>query len=380
MRLAAIIDIGSTSVGAALLDLSRLKKKPADPQVCAPVPFSVRHQVEFHEELNLERFMTGITGALEKAATDLLKSGHGAPAKIVCFFSAPFSASQTMIIKEERPEPFTVTEKWLKEKVGAEVKKLEAALGQKIYESKIMEIKLDGYQSERPFGQKAKLVEIANYVSLSTPAVEKTFRDNLIRLFHRSDVELHSFSFAFFNTIRDILGTHENMVLLDVGGEITEISLIWHGLLWTNVSYPQGRNRLFRQLTGALGLGAAETQSALKMYLEGTQHDQATEKLTAALAAPQTEWLGSFRQALDKLVENCLLPERIFIVGDPEFLPLFRRWLTETPFEGLITASKRFNVEPLREDLLAHFCETGTGVSRDLSLMIEAIFYDRLSK
>lgn len=384
--LVAIIDIGSASVGAALLALAKPPAKKAAEAECSQIIFSTRSPVEFQAELNLERFLSATTAALEKVVAELLKSKAGQPDKIICFLSAPFSASQTMIIREERPvspsqggpAAFSVTEKWVKEKVAAEVKNLEAKLGQKVFESKIMEIKLDGYASDKPFGQKAKLVEIANYVSLASEAVEKTLRATLIKLFHRADAELHSFSFAFFNTVRNLLHMEQNLLLLDVGGEITEVSLIWHGLLWTNVSYPQGRNKLLRQIAAGLGLGPAETESALKMYLEGAHHEQPAEKLAAVLAKEQGEWLGAFRQALGQIVENCILPERIFIVGNPEFLSLFQRWLAEIPFEELITASKRFTVEPLREELLAHFCPVEAGVARDLSLMMEVIFYDKI--
>jgi hypothetical protein len=146
------------------------------------------------------------------------------------------------------------------------------------------------------------------------------------------------------------------------------------------VSFPLGHNWLIRQLTKKFATTPAEIMSSLKLYLDSTQHNTVAAKMEKELVAAKDEWLTAFREALTKILDNCILPENVFVLAEPVMVNIFRSWLKEEQFEHLTISNKKFEVKVLKDDVFGSFCVHGDTAIHDFTLMVEAIFCDKITK
>lgn len=370
MPLVAIVDIGSTSVGAALALMPRRQR--AGHQVCASIIFSTRNEINFPEhDIDPNRFLEGIAVALKKTMLDVVKAGKGAPERVEVFLSAPFYASQTRAVRKQAAEPFVITPALIKELTAVEV------ADHATIESELLGIRANGYQLRNPYKQPALDLEVQHFLSLAAPEIIKRFSSVIEGAVHHSRVRFHTFAYVFYRVLQLALPHQHNLLVLDIGGEISELSLLWHGVLRETISFPFGRNWLLRNVAARIGATPAAAYSAVKLSLAGTRQAQ-DPRFDQALTAVRNEWLTSFRSALNKLLECCFIPERGIAVGDPNIIPLFRRWLEAEELPAVNLGNKRLAIAQLNESVFDAWCDHSADVHRDFSLIVESIFCDKI--
>ena len=387
----AIIDIGSTSVGGITLDYPKSTKNAKE--FCDRLSPTVREDISFQEDIDPPRYLEGINGALKKVARALVASGKGAPTEVVCFLSAPFYASQTQRIKKAAAKPFLVTPKLLRDLVDEAVgrfKKNKPAFFQEpegrnkdaheIVESVLAKITLDGYELPDYHNQLAEELTTHHYLSLASSPILDRFRASIASAWPSAEVRFHSFAYAFYQALLGAAEGKKDFLVLDVGGEISEVSLIWQGVLLNTVSFPLGRNWLIRKLAKTLATTQAEAYSSLKLYHLKTQTPAVIEKINKVLALAKEEWFRVFRGAIEQAIDNSLLPENIFALADPVVIEIFRDWLKGKRFDNLTIGNKNFSVNILPEDIFDRFCNHGSITTHDFTLMVEAIFCDIIKK
>ncbi len=313
MPLVAIIDIGSASVGGALIDSTRNKKSNL---LCSKILYSTRNEITFNDELDIPRFIKGIEKVIEKTIADLMATKRGNPGEIICFLSAPFYAAQTRSSINTYPKPISITPKLVTGLVGAELNRFKDSQPHpehEVSESKLLQVKLNGYVTDQPYGQRAERVELAVYCSIGTGKHLARFREILSGGFHQSKITFHSFSLALYSTLHE-LSPLSNMLLIDIGGEITELTLVWRGVLWESGTFALGRNFLVREITREFGTTLQEAGSTLRLYLAGTQTKKARNITESILIKVAERWRAEFKTALQTMLVDCFLPENISLI------------------------------------------------------------------
>ncbi len=388
MAQTVIIDIGSTSVGGAILEVPKHK---SGGELCNHLVASVRNETTFQEDIDLPRYLDGIVEVLKKTLADLAKTTKGKPAAVQCFLSAPFYASRTQEILKTEAKPFTVTAKVVSDLVAADVGRFKEAQPHlfkegddsnthQVVENEILRLALNGYELAQPYRQSAEELAITSYLSIAASPIIERFRQAVAAQWHGLTPEFNTFSYAFYKALMLVIADKKNFLILDIGGEITEISIVWRGLLWRSISFPLGHNWLIRELTKKFATTPAEIMSSLKLYLDSAQHTGVAAKMEKELATAKEEWLTAFREALTKILDSCILPENVFVLAEPVMVNIFRAWLKEEQFEHLTISNKKFEVNVLKDDVFGSFCVHGDTAIHDFTLMVEAIFCDKISK
>jgi cell division ATPase FtsA len=389
MAQTVIIDIGSTSVGGAILEVP--KKKQGTGELCNHLVASVRNETSFQEDIDLPRYLDGIVEVLKKTLADLAKTTKGKPGSVQCFLSAPFYASRTQEILKAEAKPFMVTPKIVTDLIAADIGRFKQAQphlfkegddtnSHQVIENETLQLTLNGYQLAQPYRQSAEELAITSYLSIAASPIVTRFRQAVAAQWHGVTPEFHTFSYAFYKALMLVIADKKNFLILDIGGEITEISIVWRGLLWRSISFPLGHNWLICQLTKKFATTPAEIMSSLKLYLDSTQHNTVAAKMEKELVAAKDEWLTAFREALTKILDNCILPENVFVLAEPVMVNIFRSWLKEEQFEHLTISNKKFEVKVLKDDVFGSFCVHGDTAIHDFTLMVEAIFCDKITK
>ena len=164
-----IVDIGSASVGAALARIS------SDPKIQPIITGSVRTQLEFQEHLRFDRFVNLMLGAVESSITSLFKVSKEKPRIVHCFMASPWYASQVRKTSLKKDKRFVFTKDIFNSIVNDEARRFEeeeianyTRLKEHTYfiEKQVVNIALNGYHTENPFGVMAQNVELSLFLSI----------------------------------------------------------------------------------------------------------------------------------------------------------------------------------------------------------------------
>ena len=382
-----IIDLASDSVSGLLLDPTYDKAKKI---FCSPTRAVTRVPLPFQPELNLERFLNQVVTAMKTVLDALAREPHAHPARVACFLSAPFYASQTRLVRHVAETPFHVTETLLNDLVAGDLKEFTAQHPQlyaevledkhQVIESKTMQVKLNRYLTHTPYGKTASEVELHHYVSIGSKKILDRFHEVIRGSVHRAPIEFHSFPFALYSICRDHFRDREHRFIIDIGAEITEVLLLSDDILWESVSFPAGHNGFVRELTASLNTVPEEALSALRLYQEGSQNKLASSRVVEGLGRYQQVWIKYFRETLETLSAEHFIPKDILAIGDPLTTPILLDALKQEKYDEILLGGHSFSTTLLNASILAGQCgyQIGTATNQGEHLLVGSVFCDKL--
>ena len=373
-HLTLIVDVGSASVGAALIST----KDPRTPLILE----SVRVPMVFQDELNFKRFLDDTATSLKKVLEKIQKKHTP---KHFCFIlSSPWFVSQTRIFHYSSEKPFNITKSFLADLVEKEVTEFEKVELEKkhemlsqhnvVIENKTMQTKLNGYITADPANKRAVEVELSTFISLSASETLDLFRQVTQSVFHRDEINFHTFLYAGYFLIHDILKLSNNFILMDINGELTDVSVIHDGIVIETVSYPIGRNFLIRGIAKNLSTVPEEAESILRASQEGTLNQVMIDKIHDALLPLRKEWIQSLRKVLEVSSYEYILPHDVYIMTHQDVGQIFADFIALENLDQFTITSQPFTPVVITNKMIGDHCRTDIGVNRDLFLMIESIF------
>jgi len=376
----AVFDIGSASVGGALIAFESGKK----PKIL----WSTRESMVFQSDLNFGRFLSSMLETFEKVLESLQKSGTEHPDDYLCVFSSPWYASQTRVVKMKRDKEFNVSKKGIDELIKKEIENFKLSHIEKytrvgeeeveIMEIRTIQMKLNGYTTDNPYGMPAKSLEMSLYISMAPDRVLKSVKARIIKVFGDKNVTFGSFSLVAFSTIRDVFSHRKDFLFMDISGEVTDISLVKGDVLLETVSFPHGKNFLVRRVASGLNTVSEEAESLLTLYREGRSSDVVKGKIDKILIEARTQWLQFFREALGSLSNDLSLPNMIFFTSDVDVSSWFRECMRSGDLGDFTGMGEPFEVVFLDSETMENFSILSPQVPRDPFIMIEALFADRI--
>ena len=371
-KLALLIDVGSASVGVALVEVSG----STPPRIYA----SSREDMMLQDKLTPAQLMRAMNQALEGSlkAIQLSTKTTGVPSHIFCSLSSPWFLSKNKHIVIEQKEAFEVTpavlEKFLDEEIDRVQEELKDTLPQqdvRIIEKKIIRTKLNGYEINNPYGQKASRVELALTVGISSKQATERIEHTISNFFHSNVVHFGAFPIAAFNTIRDIFPTERSFLFLDITGEGTDISFVNNNILVDTVAFTRGKNFFIREISSQFRMPHQVATSVLNMFLGGTLDDKRKKEIELFISKIENDWVARFGKAVASLNMSESVAHKIFFMADPDVIVLFERILSKIP---RVPAGKEyFEIQRLDSLTFGKFVSFENGVTRDPFLIVEAL-------
>ncbi len=376
-ELILLFDIGSSSVSGAIFR----KDKSKSPTIL----FSVREFIPIQDEVDFEKLSASMLKTLGIVANKICMKGLGAPSKIYCTLSSPWYASQTRTIKYSKNTEFIFNAKLSDSLIEKEVKIFEEEHGLsydpnphavKLIEVKNMKTILNGYTATSPIGQKAKDLEMIVFLSMSSNQVLENIKEAVARHFH-NEVSFISFVVSSFAVARDMFINQENFLLVDIAGEMTDISMIKKDVLRESISYPMGHNFIIRGLALALGCTLNEAKSYLSLYKDGHSTNEMGDKLSPIIEKLKIEWLKKFQESLMGISNDISIPSTVFITVDPELANFFAETIKTEQFSQYSLTQAKFRVVFLGTEMLHGIASFEGNTFRDPFIIIESIYINR---
>ena len=381
-QLVAVFDIGSDSVGGALT------KMPTTPEGLPTIIKSVRTEVPFREELNFKMFLTDMLEALSKSATELYDSKLGAPDEIVCVLASPWYLSETRTIKMEREKPFVFTESMANDLLQKEITALNEAYQRKyggiksapeLIENHISAISLNGYVIDDPIGKRTKAIEMSMIIALSPKICLEKVRETLSDVFHHTKVRFSSFVVASYIAVQDKYVASDSYLLMDIGGEVTDVAIISKGVLKSSLSFPFGKKEFFKYVCTKLEIELRDAKELFKLFSTDTLAVRKRKKAEPLFDSIALSWGEAFRKCISTLPHTLSLPSTIFLTADADIQLWFKGVLEKNEYIQSLVAGRKATVVTLEGPELLSMCSFKDGVC-DPFLMIEAISIMRKSR
>lgn len=354
-----VVDIGSSSVGAALVSVS----KGAPPKIL----FSTRSPVVLQNESERGHSLSSVISALE-SVMKTVSSERVVAHKSHIIFSSPWYLSKTDITKVDYDAPTLVTHHNIDQLVKEVEKKfvVESSSDDEVVEHRVIRTKLNGYDTSNPYNKKAKSVEVTFYSSTIAKDVLNSVRRIVGKYFHIRNNEMSSFSLAAFSAISAIFPTERDFLIVDIRGEVTDLSLISDGVLTKSLFFPQGKNALINSVSVGSGQSLTAALSLLGTALNGNCESTIPADIIKFTETFKQAWLQSYTKTIQDMSGPVgIMPQTIFLVADSDTEVFFENVLNEIKKDSSLHLLKHLNV--------SSFVETSS-VSSDPFLALESIF------
>lgn len=375
-QLALVFDIGSSSVGGVAFYM----RENEAPEII----YSIREPIPFEQEVVFEKFFASTMKSLDVVVTKICMKSLGCPKKIFCVLSSPWYASQTRVINLEKDVPFTFTTKLADSLIQKEIDifkrdHLSKYVDEEItpIELKNMKVVLNGYTAMSPLNQKAKDLEMTLFISMSPEQVLSRIKESINRHFHHQDIKFSSFAMATFSVARDMFVSQENFLLVDVGGEVTDIAMVKKDILNDSISFPIGRNYMIRGVASALNCGLTEAKSYISMYKDNHMEESISKKFEPIINKLKTDWLAMFQESLANLSNDISIPSTIFLTVDNDLVHFFSEIIRNEQFNQYTLTESKFRIIFLGTEALHGIVLFKEDIIRDPFLIIESIYANR---
>ncbi|MEK7460233.1 MAG: hypothetical protein AAB628_01645 [Patescibacteria group bacterium] len=384
--LALLIDIGSASVGTAIVSLEGKKsilKTNKVPHVFA----TNRETIPFQETLSSAPFLSAMNHALERSLKNIQKKTRSRrpPAHIYCTLSSPWFISKTRHIQISRETSFKVDEKILNDFLDEDIENLKKELNGTltvkdiaVIEKKIIQMKLNGYEIKNPLGKTTPQIEIISNVSLSSDRTIESIERAIGHFFHTKSMHFCSFPLAAYSTVRDIFPEKKNFLFIDITGEATDISLISNDLLIGTTSFAQGKNFFIRAISSEFKTPHEEAATLFGMFLSNALDAKTEEAVATVVNKGHTEWSTQLEKSLITLAKETQIPNAVYFTCDSDVATLFLGLIDNLKSESL--ANNNFEAKYIDHFAVASSVTFNPSVVRDPFLVIEALFAFKLNQ
>ncbi len=377
-ELVLVFDIGSSSVKAALFYV----RDSGVPKIIT----SIREPIILEDKVDISRFLFLTTKALETVTDKIYKKGLGAPSRIFCIFSSPWHISQTRIINLQKDTPFTFTTKLADSLIQNEVSLLKEDYLKKyphvgdtlrLIELKNIKITLNGYETTTPLNKKAKELEMTIFISMSEEQVCKKIEETVAKKFHFKEIKFSTFTMASFAVVRDMYAHKENFLLINVGGEITDISMIKNNTLRESTSFPLGINFMIRDIASSMDCSLSEAKSLLSLFKDGHASDTTIKSIEPVIKKLKSEWLVSFQSSLANLSSDISIPALVYITVDKDLADFFAEIIKTEQFNQYTLTEAKFQIVFLNIGNLNSIAVVDKDAIFNAFLTIDSVYINR---
>ena len=374
------MEISSSSIGGILFEQNK-KDKPK-------IISTIRVPVNFLFDVSFEAFWRCTCASFKSAILMLLKDYPSGPDECLCIFLFPWFTPQSRIINFEREEPIRVDRKLFDGIIKSEEEIFKThwrsspeSNGQpEFIEHEILKVELNGYYTKDPIGKKTKTIKIYFYMSLGSQKIIKEIKSYILDGFGGIPLIFRTFPYVSFSFLRENMNTQEGFVVVDMRGEMTDISLFRKDNIEEIVSFPKGRNFFLRKIASKFNTFPQEASSLFETYLKKHAEDSNAQKISFIIEESQREWRESFKSALEKISGSKPLPQNIFFIGDEAIGNMFIKCAEGDDFAKFTIFGQPFNVSKILFEGLnqsVNFNMKRPAEKGDVFLLMESIFANK---
>ena len=368
-----VLDIGSKSVGGGIF----VKKNGTKPVF----NFVTRGKFPFKKNLSGETLSTVMLKSLDTVLADIeqfaSKNFKDTRSRqrfdsVTVLVSSPWHAAETKTLSLQFQQPSLITESVVEELLAEEERSFEARFegnkrnGLGVLERKIVEMRINGYPTSKPYGKKATHLEVRMFGSVILSEFMEKIKNVIDKYAPEAGLLFHTFSVAAYASIRDSFPNIDSFLLVQVGGEVSDIAIIKRGAIVETESFPSGHNSLLRSLDKIChSVPECTLEGLIALHGESAAETGDQNKVDAAIVDTKTSWLSHFNAAISGFSEETFLPKTIFLVEENPYTALFKDFLTGAEASQFTLTAEPFIVNVVDRTVTASLAEFDKNVLPD---------------
>lgn len=292
VRCGAIVDVGSGSVGMAIV-VSDVETGKLD------IVWSHREYILLKESTGIDELLKEINTTIMNALLELggpgIKALHQFDPQhrikyLQTSISAPWSYTVTKTISFEDDMPFEITKELIGQLVTTAKKQtLESEergqimneLGLRMITDGIVDVQLNGYSVDDPTGTKSRSIALSYISALAYEKILMSIDESTEKILPRVHPLHYSFMYMFFQVLKHLHPDTSEICLIDITNEATEVGIVRDAVLQHVTYAPFGLYTLAREIAQACSIPREEAYTLLKegtditksMYSEGKQKE-----------------------------------------------------------------------------------------------------------
>lgn len=385
-----LINIGNGSITVASVLFGKNKPK---------FLYTSRHPFVVLEKPSALELANSVGRTLDETLSELMKKGFDHKywdyrnkkfGRILIAFSSPWFIPKIKHVQIAKDKPFTITEDFIEDILKKEEEIFKNELNKdfegtgffEVIEKSIVNIKINGYVLEHNIGKVTKNFDA--FLTMSVVPVDfiKKIKDMVIKHTQISAEKIvsHTFPLISFSVARDIFSNNSNFILIDVTGEVTDITLAQNDAVVGAASFPSGRNYIIRQIAKTFNTSFELAESTLRLYITKKLDDDSIKKIEQVLIGIEREWAIYFENALLELSPQMVLPYKFYITSDSDIADIYKDFMSLSKTDTTATIRKNMQITHINQDTLSNFYENDSLSQVNEFIAILAIFYDKVRK
>jgi hypothetical protein len=369
-----VFDLGSASVRGAIFTI--------DSNKVPHILFSVSEPIKLKDELNFDEFFKATISALDIVSGKIFFKKLGAPKKIFAILSSAWFVSEIRNISYESDKNFVFDQKFADSLIKTEIEKFEKEYGDKDSEFKEMtpielrttKILLNGYNVPAPMNQKTQKAEMSIFVSLSSKVFVKKVEETINKHFSIAEIKFSSFVMASFAVVRNLFISQENFILIDISGEITDISMVKKDILNSSISFPFGVNYILRNIAKNFNCSIYHAKSMFALYKENHADEETMKRMDFIIKTLAKDWLRRFQESLTNFSNDISIPSTIFLTVENDFADFFSETIKSDQFHQYTLADSKFKIIYMGTQALHGIAIYENSEKRDPFITIDCIY------
>jgi hypothetical protein len=334
-----LFDFRSSSIACAIMSFNPIKDN-------FEIIFADREHYFFNEKPNNTDFIETAHNILKKL---LQKINHfkisdkniaHEISSIHILWGAPWYLPEFVDIHYEQTKNFNFTEKLLQKFIKNVIEKKEQ-IDFEIIEKNIATILINGYEIDNPFQQKTKDVKICLSLSKISEETKANIENIISNKLHCDTIHHHSHVNVFHSFLKNYYYSNQNYVLIDIGGEITEMAIVRNSFLKTYLTIPIGSHLFVREFSKKINHDLHSTFSHLDLLVKDGLKPGVRRKLQNIFESIYDQYLEIIKNTLtNQKITN--FPNKFYIFCDQKNTEIFKK-VFENPdcYYGVFKISRK---------------------------------------
>ncbi|OJI08048.1 hypothetical protein BK005_01515 [bacterium CG10_37_50] len=330
-----LIDLGSGSVSLVIVNST------------GQIIWSALKTFKSRASDNLETFLTEAEDVIKTSLAEIPLTLNPKPEKYQIILPAPLflAVSKTLSQNSDQAWLFDQTKldvlasKSASDYLAKEPLLFSVLKGDKnvLIENKVMSLEINGYPMKTALRQKIKFFRAKQYLSLGSKKVLSRLADAVKVSTQVNQIKFATFPLLAYQALDHLLEAKpDDYLILDAGGELTDLIAVHNRHFSSHFSFPYGLNYLLKKIATGANTNLTEAGESLRLYYEGKLETKARDRLTDILVVEQKIWLDYFIQALKKISEQTFIFPHIYLLGDDYANFFFREFLRDEAIQALV--------------------------------------------
>lgn len=376
-----VLDIGNSSVSGALVYFSGPSKNPK-------VLFATKRPITIMEKIHEDKLLVSMISFLKLVLEDIQKQGtkhfnfrklkNKSVDDVICIYASPWFVGKTLTIERKEKEPVVVSHKYLRGILDSQEEKTRKILeeedifgsGVEIVEKRIIEARLNGYKTHQPEEKMAKKIETSVFLGFIPKNVKNLVEKSIHSSFPHAEISHHTFLLSSYTSIHDMYASESHYLIIDVTGEVTDIARVSDGLLRDNVSFPNGKNFLIREISEEFNVPIEVGHSFLMMYVEGKCSNEMAARIEEVIDRVGKEWVMYLKDAYDTITAKGSKTFSNYITIDSDILPIFKKYMDSSfpDMNNVFVDYKKLN----------EYLDIERGTLKEIFILLDTYYVQRL--